>query len=84
MKMPEEIKVLIEKAKCPVCNSRLIYGGYQHYFEYYDLDTLEKDYGKDGSEGYYLQCPRNTQHNIADILTCDEQEELQHWLMDNI
>ena len=84
MKIPDEIKVLIDKAKCPQCNSRLIFGGWQQFFEYYDLDTLEKDYGKDRSEGHALQCPENYNHNIAGVLTCDDEEELKHWLMDNI
>jgi hypothetical protein len=83
MEAPEVIKKLIEKAQCPECKARLIFGGWKYYFEYYDLDTLDSDIGKDKSDGYSFECPENNGHNIADVLTIDEQETLSQWLISN-
>ena len=83
MVVPPKIRRILRKCVCPQCGETLIFGRWRHYVEYVALtpdEYFRRDYGKDRSDGWYLQCPRDCDHSIASTLTDAENETLSDFV----
>ena len=59
-----------EVYRCAKCGAPLIYGGWQNYFEYCDIDPETGELGpdetgRDYSEGRTVTCSANEKHKIG-------------------
>lgn len=69
-----EVRALAKAAlkrqfKCAVCGSPLIIGCWQDFYEYFPISLDgklgEKEYGKDRTEGWIVECSQNYQHDAC-------------------